>query len=507
MSITNCQDCPSLLTKAEAESFFGVAEAAPMCARFGHIFNSVGQEDILSDAATKFASGCASAGKDRPTSVPSHLSATWFQPRPELLEPSGTKAAGCNTCLNHDSAKNACAATGRVIFPERHTLEASACNWGKNSTVRNEATDTPIFSGTPVSITTKPGQGTPTSQKPTPKKAVKKMKVSPTSYSSDAQVTAEHDASGIAAWRKIETKRGKTYFLPIFKTEFFGDRADMIPKAGDEKGDPSLYIDHAGVMEEFAVQVYKKDLNLVLIGEPGTGKTETWRHLAYELNMPFDRISYNQSTDPDQVLGIFQFDPTKGTYFDPGYLPQGWVQPGFLLSDEPNLPDSDAILQAYRSMNDSSRELVVYKERYLRHDYCFHAMAMNPHWDFRNIGARPLASADSRRLSFFWMPNPTKDMMKQIIMESVEKLDGVAPDKALVDIIIKIGDDLRQLSADQQLPDFWTIAQEIKVCRLVDDFGLEGAYKRAYFNYISPEDASSGLSAIKSHIPYGSQWE
>jgi len=133
-------------------------------------------------------------------------------------------------------------------------------------------------------------------------------------------------------------------------------------------------------------------------------------------------------------------------------------------------------------------------------------MAMNPHWDFRNIGAKPLASADSRRMAFHWMPNPDKTQLAQILTQTLTKLDGVAPAKGLLDIIIAIGEDLRQMSKSGTLPDFWTVAQEIKVARLVDDFGLEGAYRRAYFNYLDPQDAEPAMAAIKSHVPYGCDW-
>jgi hypothetical protein len=293
--------------------------------------------------------------------------------------------------------------------------------------------------------------------------------------------------------------------LPVFNTDYFGDRKHLIPSSTSEHGDPTLYIDHADLLTEFAVQVYKKDLNLVMVGEPGSGKTDGWRYVAYECNMPFERLPYNEDSEPDMFLGIMQYDPVQGTYLDVGLLPEGWVNPGFLLSDEPNIAP-EAIMQVYRSMNDSSRLLIVYKQKFMRHDYCFHAMAINPHWDFRNIGTKPLASADSRRLSFKWMPNPDNDQLRQIITHTVKKVDDVDIDRKLLDIIIKIGNDLREMSKNGTLPDFWTVAQEIKVARLIEDFGIEGAYSRAYFDYIDPEDARPAMKAIKSHVPYGTDW-
>jgi len=513
MSVTkSCLNCPSLLDADEAMAFFGLTEVgAPMCSRFGHVLGHLGNSVVYDDAADKLATGCSSFGQPKPSAPPQDISANWYTPRPELLEVTTDTVLSCDSCANFDSALHACAASGRIIFPERRVKEAYNCSWSrvKNPGAPQEQAG-PVLTGygqaTTVFIR---NAGATVTQKQQPVKKASTLKprkvTEPFDYDSDAPVTDDHKTKGIRAWRKHTTERGKVYYLPIFESSFFGERASLIPSSKSEHGDPSLYIDHAGLLDEFAVQVYKKDLNLVMVGEPGSGKTEGWRFVAWMVNMPFTRLSYNEASEPDMFLGLYEFDPAKGTYLNPGLLPTSWELPGFILSDEPNLAP-EAIMQSYRSMNDSSRTLTVYKEEYKRHDYCFHAMAINPHWDFRNIGAKPLASADSRRLSFMWMPNPSTSQLREIISNTVLKLDGEAPPKALLDIIIKIGEDLRRMSKEGTLPDFWTVSQEIKVARLVDDFGIEGAYRRAYFNYIAPEDAESAMASIKSHVPYGSDW-
>lgn len=507
MSIKSCLDCPSLLDQEQAKKFFGVAEAAPMCSRFGHIFGKMNSDEVEVGAAEKFAAGCSSFGQQAPASPPPSITASWFTPRSELLEVhNDARVKTCGDCVNFDDNAKACAATGRILFYERREVEATGCSWAsyRNVGQPSNRVNQPMFAGT-TQVFVKNASTTTT------KTATKKVKsmpakiTDPATYDSDAEVTEEHKKVGIRAWRKHETDRGKVYYLPIFRTDYFGDQAAKIPTPKSEYGDPTLYIDHAGLLTEFAVQVYKKDLNLCLVAEPGAGKTEGVRWIAYMLNMPFYRIAYTNDTDPDEVLGTYQYDPQKGTYLDLGTLPTIWQLPGVGLSDETNL-GPEACVQSYRSMNDSSRILKVYKEEILRHDYHFHFQAINPHWDFRNIGAKPLASADSRRMSFFWMPNPDKAMMKKIITQTVQKLDGEAPPKELVDLIVKIGEDLREMSKEGTLPDFWTVSQEIKVARLVDDFGLEGAYRRAYFNYIDPQDAEPAMASIKSHVPYGSDW-
>ena len=353
----------------------------------------------------------------------------------------------------------------------------------------------------------------------------------PVDYDTDAPVQEELKHM-IRAYRRVETRKGPI-FLPIFQTDYFGDRADLIPDPNASGAtDPSLYIDHAGLLEKFAVVTYKLDQNLLLTGEPGTGKSEGAAYIAWMMNMPFQRLPYTESSEPDEFLGSPQYGdtgevgvsikhigfdengdpilektetPVLGTYFKPGILPTAWGQAGVLLSDEINLP-TEAIQQAYRSGNDSSRILVVYGNTYKRHDYCFHMAAMNPSHDFRNIGAKPMASADSSRYVFMHMPNPKPEMIRKVLTTTVERLDREIPDPFLVTTIINIGEDLRAMSRDGKLPDFWTLRQEVKVARMAPFFGLLGAYNAAYLDYVDQNTRDLCETAIRSHMPSGPDW-
>ena len=166
-------------------------------------------------------------------------------------------------------------------------------------------------------------------------------------------------------------------------------------------------------------------------------------------------------------------------------------------------------------MNDQARTLFVFKERFIRHDYCFHVGAMNPHYDFRNIGTRPLASPDSSRWCYKEMPNPSKEQMKQIVTSTLTKLDGAEnlkvglpkePNPRMIETVLRIGEDLREASRQGTLPDFWTLRQEIKVARLVPYFGLKGAYDRAYLHYVDPQVRELVYTSINSHVPSGVDW-
>jgi MoxR-like ATPase len=516
----SCVDCPAKIAGQEAASFWGVDASEVRdfiyCSRYGHVLGD--GAGVRVEVADRYGASCASFGQGKPLVAPASPVMGRWMPDSNLLDPTAIneRPSSCLSCSKFDDAHDACAAKGTVVFISKAMETANDCNFGyAGAKAHTVSGDLPGWSG-PSNAFVMTGTTPPTSA---PKPPTVNFKiVEPVDYDSDAQVSTEHAARGIRAWREVMSPFGRQHFLPIFRTDFFTEEdQSLIPSSSSDYGDPSLFIDHDNVEVEFAVQCYTKDMNLVLVGEPGTGKTEGCRYLAWRMNVPFRRLTYNEASEPDQFLGMYQYGPhpevqpdgtiqeVKGTYFAPGELPITWTKLGLALSDEPNLAP-EAIVQSYRSMNDSSRELVVFNHKFRRHDYCFHVMAMNPHYDFRNIGAKPLASADSRRLSFHLMHPPTPDQIKAVLTRAVKKLDNEDIEPQVLKIIVEVNDDLREMSKNGQLPDFWTVSQDVKVARLVPDFGLEGAYRRAYFNYIDPDTADLALGIVRTKIPHGFAW-
>jgi hypothetical protein len=512
----NCIECPSFLTTKEAREFWSAPDIqAPMCARLGYVLGVPGTDEADSGATEVYASRCDFHGRGCPSDPTPSWEPLLFTPKFDLLETDksgrGDEVESCFDCSKLERLMTAkgeityvCGGTGKVILASTVDREAASCGFksprdGKPITEVERDDYLPMFSATSVTVK-KPRA----KKKSTAKSAIGFVKAG-VDYSSDAPVSEEHKGI-IKAWRKIESPRGKVYYLPVFENSYFSEEdQEKIPREGDEHGDPSLYIDHGNLLLDFTIISYVRDLNLVLEGEPGSGKTEGGRFIAYVMNMPLTLLEYNEYSEPEEFKGLQQFDPSVGTYVKPGLLPVAWQKPGVIVSNEWNLAP-EGIHQMYRSLNDSSRTLHVYDVGFKRHEYCFHLSTMNPAWDYRNIGAKTLASADTRRLSFKWMPEPDKEMMDTIVTETVKKVDGITLDKAVRRVILKIHDDLREMGKQGKLPDPWTLSQDVKVARLVEDYGLEAAYRRAYFDHVEPASAEIALSAIKHHIPYGSDW-
>lgn len=505
MSLNSCLDCPSMLTAVEAMDFYGDASIkVPMCARFGHLLAipaSAGTVDPDANVCVKIGQKCSMHGKDRPTGPTSSFKASLFMPDASKLEnqPNDTRVNNCFDCGNckrvTDYGVYACSVKGNVIFNSRRITESEDCPW------RKWGGGAPVEEVTTLNL--HPTFDSTTTRK-TVKEPVSMFKViDPRTMDSDMKVRDE-DKGIIRAWIEVpKGNKGKTTHYPIFETEYFSEEErQLIPTATAEDGDPSLYVDHANLMSRFMTIGYAADRVTCLIGEPGSGKTTGCRHLAWKMNMPFWATNYTEDTDPDEVLGMMGFKEGVGTVLQPGIVPKRWQMPGILLGDELNLAD-EAIKQAYRSAFDSSKSFVVYGQKFHRHDYCFPFVAINPAYDYKNIGAKEMASADVRRMSYFYMPSPDSEMKKRIIKASIKKMHDVDLPNSLVDVIVKVSDALEKMTQNGELQHHWTLSQDIKVAQFSMDWTLEESYKMAYLFYVEPKSANVILAAIKTYFPSG----
>ncbi len=227
MSIT-CLTCPSFMSKDESSEFFGITAAGPMCARYGWVFGS--NNEAAEAALEKYSANCTSRGNTRPEAeIPSINFGTTFTPRPDLLVPTGDKVDACTKCSNFDTVTHACAAMGRMLFVERLESEADGCKWAKDDlggvVKHNEVGPIlPHLTGSTVVVRVGPKPVASPAMTPTKRRGALRW---PRDYDSDAPVQEEMKDM-IRAYRRVDTRKGAIY-LPIFQTDYFGDRADLIP--------------------------------------------------------------------------------------------------------------------------------------------------------------------------------------------------------------------------------------------------------------------------------------
>lgn len=507
----NCKACPSFVPEDQVLNLWGKSIGAPICGRLGKILGRPGTPERQIDNLHKhIASSCAFFGQpnpgatlDRQTQVAMpNLEA--MQPSPnEQMKKACTTCAACTKYIQPHAVAEAfgwtegmCSATGRLLLGNKLTFEARNCEyreWGSNSSNAHsmvllpEYEDAFAFASDPI-------------------RAYFKNKdmdfVDPADYETDREVTEDEAKGGIRAWRKIIDPEGSgaEVFLPIYRRDFFEpEEQAKIPRSGDDEH-PELYVDHFGGVYTTAVAWTELDETPAAWGEAGNGKTELFRHLAWLMCLPFERMSITAETTVDELIGKMLFIGNE-TVFQYGRLPRAWQKPCVLVVDEPNAGPPE-VWQTLRPLTDNSKQLVIDQnnsERITRHDDCYLGMAMNPAWDTKNVGVMPIADADARRLYHIYVYPPPEILEREIIKARVS-LDGWEMPDAMLDMVMSIAKDLRGLSEDGTLPVTWGVAQQIKVARGMRWFEPITAYKRAIGDFLEPEAQEVLLSAVRQHV-------
>lgn len=523
MSVSkSCRTCPALLSPEESTSFFRKSVGAPMCARFGHVLGKPGlkpvQENVLMES---FGTKCPSHGQERPIQAPERPSLHVAIGDPEVMiaGPSApaerTAVTSCLGCKNfvRDSGvatdlgwpSGLCAASGRLILPHRTGLEAKDCDYRAPGSPR----------GTTAGIMLLPVYEDAFGVSTDPVAMFMKKKhlpvVDPTDYPTDKPVDAEDAEAGIRAWRKVmvDLDRGTHTYLPIFRTDFFEPvEQAKIPRTGDDEH-PEWYIDHNNAVGKVAVLWRELDETPALWGPAGVGKTEFFRHLAWLMHLPFDRISITDTTEVDDLAGKWTAvtDPASNqtvTKFQYGRVVKRWQTPGILLLDEPNV-GPDAVWQFVRPLTDNSKQLVLDQnegERISRHLDCYLGMAMNPAWDVKNVGARPISDADGNRLAHLSFTLPPEPLERAILTQRCGDDDYEIPTRTL-DSIMTIAKEIRRAADLGTIPISWGIRPQIKVARATKWFDLPTCYRLAVTDGLDPEQQQFVMQIVSDHDATG----
>lgn len=514
----SCADCPSFLAAGdEATEYLKSSPGFSTCARFGHVFDSMGmtaphRRKILREKALK----CPEYGEPRPqhidaqrmqfsvslpnidavthmasnldqTTVDSCLKCQWLTPMSHVQRQYGWRAGICN-------AKGKLISNGRAVYEQR------GCP-NKREGGYPGATFIPIRD-VQLNPELRPDYA-PTSD---PLKAFQNAQanfIDPFDFPTDMKVEPEDAKAGIRAWRAIEDfKTGNIVMLPVYQPESFDPRLqDLIPRTGDDEH-PEKYLDYSNLLYKIAVTWRALDETPTLWGIPGTGKTEAYRWLAWLMCAPFHRISITASSELDDLLGKMMYDPERGTYFQEGRLVRAWQQPGVMCIDEPNTGPVE-VWQMLRPLTDNSKQLVLDQadgRRIARNPDSYVGFAMNPAWDARNIGALPLADADTSRLMHVKIELPPEPVEREIIRNRCLG-DGFNISDAQLRMILGISRDVRSLSDEGAFEGSWGIRNSVKTARLLAWLDIEDAVAMAVTDSLEPAQVQGILDIARTHRP------
>lgn len=515
----NCLSCPSFLDREKATVYLGKDIGVGICGRFGKPIGSAKSSDKqVKDIGTAIAKSCSKYGEG--INLPQRV-ANWsaMDLRVTLPDPNqmgNNRRAqqdlvrSCNTCehfVREDVVARElgwptglCSVKGKLLLSTRYAAEAQAPCPDRSVALSGVRTTTDGLMMLPeyaadFTLSTDPVKY---------HQQQKQLGIpEPQDYPTDQEVTAEQEASGIRAWRRItDPLTGNEVFLPIYRYDYFSeDEQKKIPKAGDDEH-PEDYIDHGFYTYKVAVLWGELDETPAFWGAAGTGKTEFFRHMAYLMSLPFERISITASTEVEDLAGKMLYDPAQGTYWQDGRLISAWSKPCVMVVDEPNVAADPAVFHLLRPMFDNSKQLVIDAnkgERRDRHDDCYIGVACNPAWDPKNVGTHVVSDADANRLMHISVPMPPPQLEREIIKKRCAHDDYEIPEETL-DTILKIAKDIRDLCEEDTLPITWGVRPQLKVARASKWFDLKSCYRMASADFLDPEQQQALLDVVDSHV-------
>jgi len=402
-----------------------------------------------------------------------------------------------------------CRAKGKLLLDDRLTTYAKTCESRVFAPRHARISDTDPTSGRGISITLLPEYDLMFGKKrPVDINLLHLANIatSPADYKSDAEVTEKHKKMGIRAFRRVQDPKGygPNLLVPIMNEGFFSDDdKKRIPRSGDPER-PEHYFDHNGAAYKVYVMWLRLQQTPALWGEAGVGKTELFRHLAWMMGLPFERVSITESSELDDLAGKMMYSPEVGTWYHYGRISNSWQRPNVLCLDEPNA-GPPAVWQFIRPLTDDSKQLVIDQnkgERIPAHRLCYLGMAMNPAWDPRNTGVAPLADADGSRLMHVKMDLPPAAIEKKILVEALE-LDRWTNEEAvpLVDTLMRVATEIRNMSAEGAIPVSWGIRNQKKVARARRYMSWPDAFRLGVTDALEPQVGDTILEIVRSHCP------
>ncbi len=205
--------------------------------------------------------------------------------------------------------------------------------------------------------------------------------------------------------------------LPLYDPESFPE-ADRV-KIPTE----SNFIDHDNLIYKVAVDLVRGKVPMMW-GPAGVGKTQLARHMAFLMQVPFERVPLGETSEREDVTGHYELKGSN-TEWVQSRLARSFGRPGVTCIDEWNAAPP-AVLHVARPVLDDSAALALdaYDGRILlKHEHNFMIATGNPDWMPQYAGLLPLSEADADRLSHINVGWPKVDVEAEILLNHVKAKD------------------------------------------------------------------------------------
>ena len=183
---------------------------------------------------------------------------------------------------------------------------------------------------------------------------------------------------------------------------------------------------------------------LLLVGEPGTGKTTIVEQIAAVLRLPFLRVPCDSSLEFAELFGWTVL--THGaTRFQPGLLLRMIQAPSVILFDEVNNLDPGKVSLLYQLLDSHSVFVREANTLYRLHANAYLLLAANPPGPGQHGGR--VNSALLSRVMTFEVPPFTQDEVRRYLKERHSDLES-----SMMEKLVRFYVEIRQLCEKQDLP-------------------------------------------------------
>lgn len=288
--------------------------------------------------------------------------------------------------------------------------------------------------------------------------------------------------------------------IKIKRREIIKETAFLIPRKRSD------YIPECPEIEEILWGIEeqehsKEPWNILLIGEPGCGKSELIEWLCAELNIPIVLVQGDGEQSVADLVGYQMYREDKGgMLWEDGKIPFAARNKASILYDEINhvLPE---VLSRTHSMLDRRRildlkenkiekevngKIVTMPEQIDVSELCHFFATMNPHDTGRHVGTKPLSPAlESRfniqiRMGYLKHDNEVKMLLQRTKCE-----EGDA--EKIVEIANQSRDAFRNMEISKPIDHRMTLAW----ATLTTKFGLKRACRTTVLNKLHEDDTDA----------------
>lgn len=247
--------------------------------------------------------------------------------------------------------------------------------------------------------------------------------------------------------------------------------------------------------EDIFDSVNKRE-NILLVAEPGCGKSEFVLYCCHETNTPVVQIQGDGEMSVVDMVGGFQFsEEKKGTYWIDGVIPFALRHRCWILFDEINMTLPEVLSRLHSVMDDRRHlDLKEINEILPRTEDTVIFGTMNPSDDGRHVGTKPLSPALWSRFNLvvnFDFLEPENEM--KLIMERT----GVSEKDAK--IMVTIAKEARKGFRENEVSEVVDTRMLLSWGRKAKEFGLKRGLKNTILSRLDSDSIAVLRGVLMSY--------